>query len=234
MRERERAQVGFTLIEMLLVISILSVLVSILLPVLTRARGAATSATCKSNLHQWAIALYCYILEGDGHIPRRGQGIRPTYRIERAEDWFNCLPRCVGEKSYRELVEAGRRPRPGDNSIFVCLQARHDTKPYFFSYAMNMYLSPWIRPEPHRLSEIGQPACLVFMADAPGAYSSTVPSRNAYSAAPRHDGQVNLLFLDGHVADYSGQYLGCGVGDPGNEDVKWQTGTNGVNQSPIE
>jgi prepilin-type processing-associated H-X9-DG protein len=154
--------------------------------------------------------------------------------IERAEDWFNCLAPYAGEKPYKELVAAECRPRPGDDSIFVCPKAIRDTKPYFFSYAMNMYLSPWIRPEAHRLSEIPHPERLVFMADAPGPYSSTVPSKEDYSVVARHEGKANLVFLDGQVGSYSGAYLGCGVGDPEHEDVQWQTGSSGVNQPPVE
>jgi prepilin-type N-terminal cleavage/methylation domain-containing protein/prepilin-type processing-associated H-X9-DG protein len=227
-------RLGFTLVELLVVISILAVLIGILLPVLARTRAAAKSVRCKNSLRQWGIALHCYMDEYDGSIPRRGQGIQPTHQIERPEDWFNCLAPYAGEKPYKELIAAGCRPRPGDDSIFVCPKALYDTKPYFFSYAMNMYLSPWIRPEAHRLSEIPQPERLVFMADAPGPYSSTVPSKEDYSVVARHEGKANLVFLDGHIGSYSGEYLGCGVGDPGHEDVQWQTGSAGVNQLPVE
>jgi len=229
-----RRGLGFTLVELLVVISILAVLMGILLPVLARTRAAAKSVLCRTNLRQWGIALHCYVDEYDGGIPRRGQGIQPTHKIERAEDWFNCLAPYAGEKPYKELVAAGCQPRPGDDSIFVCPKALRDAKPYFFSYAMNMYLSPWIRPEAHRLCEIPQPERLVFMADAPGPYSATVPSKEDYSVVARHESRANLVFLDGHVESYSGAYLGCGVGDPGHEDVQWQTGSNGVNQPPLE
>lgn len=227
-------KLGFTLTELLVVISISALLMGILLPVLARTRAAAKSTLCQSKLRQWGLALHCYIDEYDGSIPRRGQGIQPTHKIERAEDWFNCLAPYAGEKPYEELVSAGCRPRPGDDSAFVCPKAIRDTEPYFFSYAMNMYLSPWIRPEAHKLSEIPHPERLVFMADAPGPYSSTVPSKEDYSVVARHEGKANLVFLDGHVASYSGEYLGCGVGDPEHEDVQWQTGSSGVNQPPVE
>ena len=71
------------------------------------------------------------------------------------------------------------------------------------------------------------------MADAPGSYSSTVPSSQGYSVIARHSGQANLVFLDAHVASYDGTYIGCGVGDPCLGDVNWQTGTGGVNQAPV-
>jgi len=229
-----RHRLGFTLVELLVVISVFAVLIGILLPALVRTRALAKSVLCKNNLRQWGMALHCYMEEHNGSIPRRGQGIQPTHKIERPEDWFNCLAPYAGQKPYKELVAAGRQPRPGDDSIFVCLRALRDAEPYFFSYAMNMYLSPWIRPEAHRVSEIPHPERLVFMADAPGPYSSTVPSKEDYSVVARHEGKANLVFLDGRVGSYSGEYLGCGVGDPGHEDVQWQTGSNGVNQPPVE
>jgi prepilin-type processing-associated H-X9-DG protein len=99
---------------------------------------------------------------------------------------------------------------------------------------MNMYLSPWIRPQPHVLGEIPRASQLVFMADAPGPYSATVPSRNPYGVVARHAGKANLVFLDNHIASFEGSYLGCGVGDPHRPDVRWLTETSGINQPPID
>jgi hypothetical protein len=41
----------------------------------------------------------------------------------------------------------------------------------------------------------------------------------------RHVGRINLLFLAGEVQSFKGSYVGCGVGDPGLDDVRWLTGT---------
>ena len=37
--------------------------------------------------------------------------------------------------------------------------------------------------------------------------------------------RVNLLFLGGQVTGFAGEYVGCGVGDPRHDDVRWLTGT---------
>jgi general secretion pathway protein G len=224
---------GFTLVELLVVIGIICVLAALIGTVMQVARARANSARCVSNLRQWGTALQLYEADNAGYIPRRGQGVQPVFQINRPDDWFNALPPYMGMQSYQNDIAQKLRPNAGDNSVFICPSATDPGATYFMPYAMNMYLSPWIRPQEHRISQIPSPEQLAFMADAPGPYSSTIPSTMPFSVIARHSGRANVCFVDGHVVSFDGPYMGCGLGEPTLSDIRWQTLTSGVNQAPL-
>ena len=60
---------GFTLVELLVVIAALSILASLLLPTLGRAKRKAQSAACLSNLHQIGLAMELYIQDNEHRLP---------------------------------------------------------------------------------------------------------------------------------------------------------------------
>lgn len=60
---------GFTLVELLVVISIIALLLAILLPSLSRAREAARDIQCLANTHSIALALVLYESSNEGLLP---------------------------------------------------------------------------------------------------------------------------------------------------------------------
>jgi prepilin-type N-terminal cleavage/methylation domain-containing protein len=221
-------KIGFTLLELLVVIAIIAALASMFLPALSRAKDKARSTQCVSNLRQWGLAYRQYADDNKDYLPRRGQGVKPLDQITRPEDWFNALPPYLSLLPYQQLYTNSHRPMAGANSLFICPTASDPGSNHFLPYSMNMNLCPWGdsgHSEPTKFGDVLHPAQVVTLADAPGPYSATYPSSNPYSPIARHSQRLNLLFLAGQVQSFTGAYVGCGIGDPGRDDVRWLTGT---------
>ncbi|MDB5297757.1 MAG: hypothetical protein JWO31_3740 [Phycisphaerales bacterium] len=60
---------GFTLVELLVVIGIIALLISILLPAMSRAREEAKATQCLSNLRQLGMALQSYANDNKDKVP---------------------------------------------------------------------------------------------------------------------------------------------------------------------
>ncbi len=81
---------GFTLVELLIVIAIIAVLVSILLPAVSRARQAAQTVQCQSSLKDIALAIMQHASNRMGRGPGGGQRTTPTSASMGWEDILNC------------------------------------------------------------------------------------------------------------------------------------------------
>ena len=69
---QKKKYAGFTLVELLVVISIIALLMSILIPSLQKARGLARKVVCQSNLKQIGLGMELYIAsESDGKYPQQ-------------------------------------------------------------------------------------------------------------------------------------------------------------------
>lgn len=66
--EKRRIRRAFTLVELLVVISIIALLLAILIPTLSKARKQAKAVVCKSNLKQWGLMYGMYCDDNHGYF----------------------------------------------------------------------------------------------------------------------------------------------------------------------
>jgi prepilin-type N-terminal cleavage/methylation domain-containing protein/prepilin-type processing-associated H-X9-DG protein len=109
---------GFTLVELLVVVAIISILASIALPALARARESARRAVCASNLRQVGMCLRMYGDESNGRYPP----LQPTG-----------TPGCLPDFELSPLVFKGDLIYPeylADARILVCPSDLNGTEEY--------------------------------------------------------------------------------------------------------
>jgi len=153
-----RAEHGFTLIEVLVVVAIIALLVAILLPTLQQARAHSRSAGCASNLHQFGLALQMYEGEHRGYIPRGG--------THASLHWIMLAARQVGDKRhYTHVNQVPVEKMP----IYWCPE-RVGTLPHpFVDYVINSFRSDGSGKEvkkPTRSSEWRGPSRILLLGDA--------------------------------------------------------------------
>ena len=115
---------GFTLVELLVVIAILA---SLLLPALSHARSAASSAKCKSNLRQLGTALAIYVDDHQAYPPK--DDFAQDTRL-----WFDYLDAAITAPD-----RPARLGQSGFTGVFRCPAHRLRPSKFLPSYGYNAW-----------------------------------------------------------------------------------------------
>jgi len=118
---------AFTLIELLVVVSIISLLLSILVPALGRARSSARAIKSLSNMRQWGLGATMWSMEHDDMLPWEGNKNDYMYANFSSDKWWaNAIPPMLDGPGYRQLSETAIEqgtyvplPSSDTDSIFI-------------------------------------------------------------------------------------------------------------------
>lgn len=225
-RNKVREALGaFTLVELLVVIAIIAILGALLLPSLSKAKGAARGVECKNNLRTMGLAMHMYVADFRAY-PAVSQGgllaVSDRYGWLMMDTWkMNLLPFVgvrtapgePGETTMRvlrcpELVTSGGTR---GNGQYACNAS--GTAP--FGSTLNLGIGGCMEQRKFRRTPeaaVRMPSELIAFGDvAPGdsmatpsvfwtsGYFDVCSTTKSLWPGSHHNGQANMLFVDAHV-----------------------------------
>ncbi len=125
---------AFTLVELLVVIAIVSVLLSVMIPSLRRARSSALRVACAQNLKQIGLGMDMYLGDNDSFYPCAQDPVDPNYWLWMGRGWRQWIEPYIGGSI------GVRNP-----AVLLCPEDRTDPGRYestSYAYSMTFYHSP--------------------------------------------------------------------------------------------
>ena len=226
---RYRGKKGFSLIELLVVITIIALVAALLLPALSRAKSAALSTQCKNNLHQVGLALHLYTSEhrvfphtvdanttnnwitasapgyADSQNILKCPGFKGEWPLDQAIVWV------FGNAYMRGPTGPGKQVGVsyGYNGFGIGSVNKTLWKD---NLGLGFVVSSGQEVPQVQENQVIAPADMIAIADSmpqPGfpQYFSFLLSINGIPSKNRHNGGANVLFADGHVLSQRPQQL---------------------------
>ncbi|MEN6386250.1 MAG: type II secretion system protein [Phycisphaerales bacterium] len=211
---------GFTLVELLVVISIIAILLAVLMPALSKARNQGKMVICKSNLKQFGLCYALYVEQNNGYFEN---GV--NYDVNKDSTmWIDTLRPYYADIDQMRCCPMAPKPvqMTAQQGTSKSAWVYYNNKDYG-SYAVNGWLC---NPNKEFPSSWGAPANLWRKANQKGANNipviadglwfhalplstdrpSTYSDRMSDSlknmqrvCSDRHGGKTNLVFMDWSV-----------------------------------
>lgn len=233
-----RRRHGFTLIEVLVAVGIISVLAGMLLSVCLEAREKARGMSCISNLKQVGTAATLYSQDYEETMVGTDQGGEEEDEDSQQEAfWADLLMPYLKAPRVFECPSAAASfrvspPQPGFPEGI--------SDPWSYSYALNdvregeQHVGAAYAP----LCAITHPTDTILLVDSWTVAQDDVAEEEPYEAAwdvrsrhpdrrlfddgnPRHHSGFNLVFVDGHIGRRHRERLAGGRFSGGTQDREW-------------
>lgn len=208
MKTHQIRRVEFTLMELLVVISVIAILAGLLLPALNKARMAGQKAGCGSGLKQIGNAMIMYRNDYDDYIAPKNVGIKHMYYwdfvygylylngaysngwVKNSDSWkiFRC-PEDKTESTYRRSYAMVLNLFTPVSSGALLKGSAYKQSSRTYAVADTDYHGYLSTEQRYGKSQIG-------VADDNGRWYLWM----SFSIGPNHNNAANILFLDGHVA----------------------------------
>ncbi len=198
---------AFSLTELLVLLAIVTVLASLLLPAISKAREQSSTVGCLSNLRSLGAAFQAFANDHSGLLP---QDEAPKPNHTDVGGWpYQVAPYLnVRYGTFASAPKEEVRASP-----FFCPAEKEVVSPWI-SYSINRELNLRLFGERSRIrqAELVSPSRYVVLADS-HAYFFIPTDRRSKMAdwanlTRRHGGRPNFLYGDGHAAPFTRELLG--------------------------